>query len=104
VLAAKDYNNYTGPAGWRGYSSDLSVVSDSSWKCTNSVPDENEWKERDFDDSDWAPAFTSDNIFAPDAINATCSAGFPDSAKFLWADSTFSSLTTTYCRLKIDWQ
>ena len=92
VIAVSATNHLYG-AGWRGALSDGSVVTDESWKCTNTFA--NGWQNPGFDDRGWpAP-------LAKVWTAAVGCPGLPDAAKWLWTDATYSSLQTIYCRKTI---
>ena len=87
-VIAVSITNLVGSAGFRAAFSDSSVVSDGSWKCSSTF--KMGWQNVDFNANLWpAPATTG--------ISASCKA-FPSSAKYLWADKHYKSVTTIYCR------
>ena len=76
------------------------LVSDGSWKCSNTLEDD--WYKLDFDDSAWTKAYDFDwkDRFPAD---------FPDEAAFLWIDDDYNRKSglsywadrTIYCRSPI---
>ena len=91
VIAVAATNHLYG-AGWRGAMSDGSVVTDGSWKCTSTFYDG--WQNPGFDDSGWASPVVKDWT-----SGVGCPGFLSDAAvKWLWIDSTYSSLKTSYCR------
>ena len=87
-LIAVAVTNLNGAAGWKGSFYDGSVVTDGSWKCSANFY--SGWQKLDFDDSQWLAPYQSGST--------TGCPGFPPSAKWLWSERNYNTLTTTYCR------
>ena len=88
-LIAVSITNRDGAAGWKGSFYDGSLVTDDSWKCTSNFY--SGWYKVDFDDNDWSALYTNGSPIAG------CT-GFPASAKWMWSEPNYNSLSTTYCR------
>jgi hypothetical protein len=108
VLAVKVTNVQGNTGGWKGYLSaagEVIGVTDETWKCTSEkLSDDVSWRQASFDDSQWPQVFTSDDIntFTNEKPpKPGCVTGYPDSAKFIWTEPTFSQQITAYCRKRL---
>ena len=77
-------------------STSTGVVTDSSWRCIDHVPDDVTWRRFDFDDSDWPFAtITGSNGDEPWGVIADVSSD----AKWIWGNASDEGVL--YCRKTI---
>lgn len=69
------------------------LISDSTWKCSDTLVDN--WYGMDFDDDDWSNAYVlSDALF----YDFRDELGFEDYVQWLWYNENNHEVTTVYCR------
>lgn len=73
------------------------LISDSTWTCSNTDPDN--WYGTDFDDNDWSPAHVIATNWGPVYLTDPPSnqdSAFPGYSRWIWTDSQDDQ--TVYCR------
>ena len=76
--------------GWIGATSDSSIVTDDSWKCSSTYT--SGWQNIDFNDVKWTVPIIKQ-------ANSNSCIGFPSAAKRLWIKkNNLSDSSTIYCR------
>lgn len=82
------------------------IISDRTWKCTDSVPSGHKWTEPDYDDSFWESPCISDRNMAGGPRNQSMS-DFSSKAFWIWSgcgqtESPFDNWDKyCYCRLTL---
>ena len=91
-----------GFAGFIAYAGDV-IISDGTWKCSET--EEDNWYKADFDDSDWSYAFKIERNYPEshrffDNPIRDHDGNFPESTWWLWSSGTYdpAQVSTIYCR------
>ena len=91
-----------GFAGFIAYAGDV-MISDGSWKCSETV--EENWYKVEFNDSDWSNAFKIEKNYPKkhtylDNPIRDHDGYFPQTAWWLWSSGTYNAteVSTIYCR------
>ena len=87
-VIAVSVTNIQMTGGFRAATSDGKIVTDGSWKCSETFAEG--WPNIDFDDSLWAAPTMNGK-------SGLCG-GFITTAKWLWTDKNYNTITTIYCR------
>ena len=94
--------NKGGPAGLLGSTNDGRILTNSTWKCSNTL--ESDWNTVDFDDSSWPDAVQVDTNVAPGPVHHGWKVQNQIDPTAVWISTQENNIpagTTSYCRLKL---